>query len=267
MSPSPVGIRLARAVPGLLREVDTAAEPPPLLLAGEADDVVRLLDALARGGDPSLLRVVHAGDLESEHVRGAALVLVVRGAATPGEERVLAAAERREIALVCLALDRPPGYVLPYVRATDVVSASAVSEVSAAAVARRVALASGEGAWALARGLPILRRPVAEALVHRFARQNGLIGAAVFVPGADLPALTLNQLRMVMRIGAAYGRELDGASRAVLGGVVLSGFGLRALARESVRLLPLPGFLVKAAIAGGATWLLGNAAVELAGRR
>ena len=89
----------------------------------------------------------------------------------------------------------------------------------------------------------------------------------MFVPGADLPALTLNQVRMVMRIGAAFGGELDGAGRAALGAVVLSGFGLRALARESAKSLPFPEFLVKGAIAGGATWLLGTAAAELAGRR
>ncbi len=267
MSASPTGIRLARALPGLLREVDTGVEPPPLLLAGEAEGVAELASALARGGDPSLLRAVRPADLESEDIRGAALVVVVRGNLTSGDERALAGAERRGIPLVCLAVDAPRGYVLPYVRATDVVKGSAVDAASAAAVAQRIAAVAGETAWALARRLPVLRRPVAEALVRRFTGQNGLIGAAVFVPGADLPVLTLNQLRMVLRIGAAFGGEVDGAGRAALGAVVLSGFGLRALARESTRLLPLPEFLVKGAIAGAATWLLGNAAVELAGRR
>jgi uncharacterized protein (DUF697 family) len=119
----------------------------------------------------------------------------------------------------------------------------------------------------LARGLPVLRRPVTDVLVRRVAGQNSLIGAAVFVPGADLPILTLNQLRMVLRIGAAFGREVDGASRAALGAVVLTGFGLRALARGSTRVLPVPESLVKGAIAGSATWVLGAAAIGLASRR
>lgn len=267
MSSSPAEIRLARALPGLLREVDSSTRPLPLLLAGEAAGVAEVVRAFSERGEASFLRVVSPADLEQEQLRGAALLVVVRGIPTAADERLLEQGERRGLPLVCLALGLPRGHLLPYVRATDVIRGAAVDESSVAALARRIALTADEPVWALARGLPVLRRPVAEAIVRRSARQNSLIGAAVFVPGADLPMLTLNQLRMVLRIGAMFERRADTEGRLTLGAVILAAFGLRALARRSSRRLPLPELVVKGAIAGSATWALGKAAIGLADRR
>src|SRR5688572_31706532 len=38
---------------------------------------------------------------------------------------------------------------------------------------------------------------------------NAVLGAAIFVPGADFPVLTLNQLRLVLRLAQAHGEEID----------------------------------------------------------
>ena len=90
-------------------------------------------------------------------------------------------------------------------------------------------------------------------LIDNAAKQNGVVAAAVWIPGVDMPVLTALELRLVMQIAACYGHEL-GPDRAVeLAGVVGAGFGLRAVARELLDLVPLAGWIVK-----GAVGLLGH---------
>lgn len=102
---------------------------------------------------------------------------------------------------------------------------------------------------------------MSEQLVASFARRNGLVAAAVWIPGADLPILALNELRLVLRLVQANGaarevRDLLPELAATLG----AGFGLRALAREVLDLIPGPGWALKSAIAYGGTRALGEAA-------
>ena len=75
-------------------------------------------------------------------------------------------------------------------------------------IARRAADRWGDTSYVLAAKLPALRPAVCEEIVTKFARQNGILGAAIFIPGADFPVLTLNQIRMVLRLAAAHGEEL-----------------------------------------------------------
>lgn len=268
MSSGSTAVRVARALPGLLREVrDGAAAAPPLALAGPPSAVGELARALCRDGEPALVRQVgvdwatNASPLQEGGIEGAALVYVINGDMTPTDERVLREADHRRVPLVCLVVGGGDERVLPYVPATDVIRAGAVDGDAVAAVAKRVAARAGEAAWGLARGLPVLRRPVAQALVRRYARQNAAVGAAVFVPGADLPVLTLNQLRMVLRIAAAYGVELAGARALALAGVAGAGLGLRALARRAAGLAAFPSFALKGAVAYGGTLALGEATI------
>ena len=106
----------------------------------------------------------------------------------------------------------------------------------------------------------MLRDAVVEILVERFSRVNGTVGALVFVPGADMPVITLNQIRLVLRIahahGVGVGQERAPEVLAVLG----SGFALRTLARQAVELVPFAGWAVKAGVAYGGTRAIGEAA-------
>jgi uncharacterized protein (DUF697 family) len=113
----------------------------------------------------------------------------------------------------------------------------------------------------------VLRVAVCETLVSRFSRRNGLIGAAVFVPGVDMPVLTLNELRLVLRIAAAHGEEISNERLPELLAVVGGGLALRALARQVVDLVPGVGWAVKGAIAYAGTRALGEAAVRHFGAR
>ena len=121
----------------------------------------------------------------------------------------------------------------------------------------------GEGGAPLAARLPVLRRAVCDRIVASFARKNGLAGAAIFVPGADLPVLALNQVRMLLLLDQAYGLELDPRQRLPeIVATVGAGLGLRALARELLDLVPVAGWAVKGGVAYAGTRALGEAAIR-----
>jgi len=112
----------------------------------------------------------------------------------------------------------------------------------------------------LGRGYPALRRAACEDLIHKNARQNAVIGLLP-IPGADMPAITANQGRMVLGIAAAYGEELSLERARELLGVLAAGFGLRALARQVVKLVPAGGWAASAAIGYAGTLAMGRAAI------
>jgi uncharacterized protein (DUF697 family) len=77
-----------------------------------------------------------------------------------------------------------------------------------------------------------------------------------------MPVLTLNQIRLVLRIALAYGEQIDNRRAVELIGVVGAGFGFRAVARELLDLVPVAGWAVKGAIAYSGTKAIGEAAVR-----
>ena len=110
----------------------------------------------------------------------------------------------------------------------------------------------------LAKGYPPFRRAVCEEIVRKNARQNAVIGALP-IPGADMPVMTANQARMVLNIAAAHGEELSLDRARELLGVLAAGFGLRALSRQVVKLIPLAGWAAAAAIGYAGTVAMGRA--------
>jgi uncharacterized protein (DUF697 family) len=110
----------------------------------------------------------------------------------------------------------------------------------------------------LAKGYPRFRRAVCEEIIRKNARQNAVIGALP-IPGADMPVMTANQARMVLNIAAAHGEELSLDRARELLGVVAAGFGLRALARQVVKLVPLGGWAAAGAIGYAGTVAMGRA--------
>jgi uncharacterized protein (DUF697 family) len=221
-------------------------DPRPLAVAGARELV------------PLLARELRAGGEASSVVEGrsdGAAVLVWVGAA---DEGALRDADRRGVPIVAVTDDES----LPYVLATDIVRVPAGSGFPIAEIAAAVARKLGEDGTSLAARLPVLRRPVCDELIASFSKRNGLIAAAVFVPGVDMPILTLNQIRLVLRIGLAHGVELDNSRALELMGVVGAGFGLRAAARELLDLVPVAGWALKGGIAYSGTRAIGEAAVR-----
>jgi uncharacterized protein (DUF697 family) len=235
------------AAVGVLREVRRgAAHRGPLAVGGARELVPVLARALREGGD--------ASTVVEDRLDGVSGLIWV---GAPDEER-LREANRRDLPIIAVT----DADTVPYVLATDVVRVPPGQgfplEEIGAALGRRL----GDAAIPLAARLPVLRKPVCDALIARFSKKNAVIAAAVFIPGVDLPILTLNEIRLVTRIALAHGAELDGSRFPELLGVVGAGLGFRAIARELLDAIPVAGWAVKAGVAYGGTRAIGEAAVR-----
>ena len=253
------------AVWGVVKELRAASEDfKPLLFAGAPGPARALLEGLAAGGDPGAARDFSGRPLEAYDLEGArVLVYVVEGARTSEEdERALRLAGRKGVEVVAVLVGVPPGEVpdVPYVAATDVVAVRPGEELPLETVARHVAAVADEASYQLAARLPAMRPAVVRTIVKRFSTQNGVLGAAIFIPGADFPVLTLNQIRMVLRIAAAHGEEIDRERALEVLSVVGLGLGFRTIARQALGVVPVAGWAVKGGVAYGATRALGEAA-------
>ena len=97
---------------------------------------------------------------------------------------------------------------------------------SRSAIARRLGEDGGAARGAACRCYAARSRP---ARRRASPGRTAIVGAAVFVPGADLPVLALNQLRLVLRLEQAYGLEVDPRERLPeIAATIGAGFGLRA---------------------------------------
>jgi hypothetical protein len=174
------------AVWGVVDELRRAATDERVLAVDGARELAGALRReLARGGDAAAL--VGAGDLD----RAAALVHVLAAPPSEEDERTLRAARRARVPVVCVVAAAEAEHV-PYVLPTDVVRVAAGAGFPLGEIANLLARRLGESATPLAARLPALREAVCRELVASFSRRNGIVGVAVFVPGADLPVLTLN---------------------------------------------------------------------------
>jgi uncharacterized protein (DUF697 family) len=101
---------------------------------------------------------------------------------------------------------------------------------------------------------------VAERLIESTARRAGAAGALVFLPGADMPVITLMQIRLVAELAALHDRPLGVDRAPELGAVFLAGFGWRALGRQLAGAVPGAGWALKGGLAYTATRAIGEAA-------
>ena len=245
----------ALALFNVAKEVRLAAsDDRALAVAGTPELATALMRELGRGGDRDAL----VGPYALDHA--AALVLVLVGPPSEADEEVLKAARRKQVPVLCLAAGPEVHGPVPHVLPADVVRAEPGRGFPVEELARVLAWLLGEAATPLAARLPVLRDAVCAHLVESFSRRNAITAAAVFVPGADLPLLTLNQARLVLRIASAYGVEIDGQRLPELLSVLGAGFGFRAIAREALDLVPVAGWALKGAVAYAGTRALGEAA-------
>jgi uncharacterized protein (DUF697 family) len=242
------------AVWGLLRELRTAAqETRPLVVSGPLAE--QLAKELSRGVAPGAVRVggpvAHAD----------CLIRILAGAPTQEDEEELKAAKRAKVPVVVVQTGMED-FDVPYVLATDIVKCRPGEGFPVEEIAAAVAARLGEAGTGLAARVPVLREPVCRELIESFSRKNGILAVAIFVPGADFPVLTLNQIRLVLRIGAAHGVEIDQQRLPEVLATVAAGFGFRALARQLLGAIPVAGWAVKGGVAYGGTRALGEAAMR-----
>ena len=235
------------SVVSVIRELRRGSgDPRPLCVAGARELVPLLARELREGGD--------AGSVVEGRAEHAAVLVWVGDA----DDAALRAASRAGVPIVAVS----EADTLPYVLATDIVHVPAGQGFPVEEIAKAVARVLGEDGTSLAARLPALRPAVCAELIRSFSKKNALVSAAVFIPGVDMPILTLNQVRLVARIALAYGQELDQQRVLELLGVVGAGFGFRAVARELLDFVPVAGWALKGAVAYAGTRAVGEAAVR-----
>lgn len=125
-----------------------------------------------------------------------------------------------------------------------------------------VIAACKDKALPMSLAFPFVRRPYANEIVNVTSVQNAGIGAVLFIPGADMPIMTLNQAKMLLQIAAAYGQPMTFERAKELAAVVAGGFSCRSLARQVVGILPAGGWVAKGVIGYTGTLAMGKAAIE-----
>jgi uncharacterized protein (DUF697 family) len=260
-----------------LRDVRAESEERgPLRLCGQAAPLRAIERALmdAPGTDSGAVeryavRRLRPGDVEA---LARASVVVYGGEVTASlddETRAdleVVGAAGRPVVVILEGVDVPDDALVEAARVHGVSPASVIPAKRGKFPARRalrlVAERAGAAGPALAARLPALRPYVVERLIDQAARRNGLVAAAVWIPGADLPVLTAVQLRLVLQIAACHGVEVSPDRAVELLGVLGAGFGMRTVARELLDVVPVAGWVVKGGVAYGGTRALGRAADE-----
>jgi uncharacterized protein (DUF697 family) len=268
---------------GLAKEIQVSSrDAKPLVVGGVRELAAVLRRELGKDAKPGGVR-------QSDDPRGGAVFVYVLGNdPTEDDERALKRARRARVPIVAVAVGPGPkapksdirGRVrhddssphlspvsdeltIPFVLATDVVRVGAGEGFPVDTIASVIAARLGEDGAPLASRVPALRGPVCDALVSSFSRRNGIVAAAIFIPGADLPVLLLSQVRMVLRLEQAHGLDADPRERAPeLLATIAAGFGLRALARQLLGVIPVAGWAVQGAVAYTGTRALGEATVK-----
>jgi uncharacterized protein (DUF697 family) len=241
-----------KSVWNVVRDLRRAAEDTgPLVVSGALAE--QLARELSSDAAPGAVRT--DGRVEDASV----LVRVLAGAPTDEDALRLRVANRAGVPVVAVQTARET-FDVPYVLAADVVACPPGAGFPVEELAGVIAARLGDDAVGLAARVPALREAVCEALVDRFSRLNGIVGVAIFIPGADFPVLTLNQIRLVLRLAAAHGVELDQSRVPEVLATVGAGLGLRTFARTILGVVPVAGFAVRGAVAYGGTKALGEAA-------
>lgn len=113
---------------------------------------------------------------------------------------------------------------------------------------------------ALAAAIPAFKQEVANRVIAKTAGQNAVIGAAIFIPGADMPIMTANQIKMILRLSAIYNEEISAKRLYEILAVIGGGFAFRELAKQVLGLVPVAGWAIKGGIGYGGTVAMGQVA-------
>lgn len=125
-----------------------------------------------------------------------------------------------------------------------------------------VSAVDAEKKLAFSIAYPFVRRPLAYDAISSTSLQNAGIGVVVFVPGADMPLMTANQIKMILQIAAAYGQPLGPERVLELLGVLVNAFIFRNISRQLAGFVPALGWAVKGTMGYLGTQAIGRAAIE-----
>ena len=125
--------------------------------------------------------------------------------------------------------------------------------------------ASPDAALLIGRELPAFRRAAAQRIIRNATLASLVVGLEP-IPLIDIPILLGTQIRLVLRLGALYGEEMDSTdamkhARELLL-TIAGGASMRFLAEQAAKAVPFGGDFVAGAIAGAATYSIGQVALE-----
>jgi uncharacterized protein (DUF697 family) len=270
-----LGIDVRKIVKVLAEVGATADREARVCLVGNGVAVTQLATSLSAGaaevrdGVSGCLDVLTADDFPRQRDlrrRWSATVLVIDADLPADRAEIVAAAARAAGVPVFAVTQSCSGHVSQAwlteagLAGGDVVTEAFADAGHGEATAERLAAVCGDAALSLGRRLPVVRRAVVRRLIDHTARQNGVVGVVVFLPGADMPVMTLNQVRMVLKMAAAYGEDVGFERAAEILSVLTAGLGLRTLARQALDVVPVAGWALKGAVGYSGTVAIGTAA-------
>lgn len=115
---------------------------------------------------------------------------------------------------------------------------------------------------AYAQMFPFLRTRIANNIIYTCSLENGGIGIIKILPGADMPLMTLNQIRMLLQLAAIYGYKINEDRVIEIISIVVAAFGMRYISNKVKKNSAIPKFLVDGTFGVSATVVLGNLAKE-----
>ena len=125
--------------------------------------------------------------------------------------------------------------------------------------------ASPEAALVIGHELPAYRRSAAQRIIRNATLVSVAAGIEP-IPLVDIPILLGAQIRLVLRLAALYGEPLDSTNAMLHARALITtmagGLGFRYLAEQAAKFVPFGGDFVAGAIAGAATWSMGQVALE-----
>lgn len=107
--------------------------------------------------------------------------------------------------------------------------------------------------------LGAIYRDVARRYISAFAVIAATL-AAVPLPFATMPAITVLQVSMIVALGQLYGQRLSFSQAGGIASTIAGGFLAQAIGRELIKLVPGLGSVVAASWAAAYTWALGEGA-------
>jgi hypothetical protein len=233
----------------------------PVLVTGMLAE--QLARQLSDGASPG---AVVAGD-RALLDRASVLVHVIAGELTAEDDELVRTADRLTVPVVLVQIWPQEDWTPPFVRSAFVVECQAGAGFPAPEIAARIVEAV-DAPVGLASRVPVLEDVTSRSLITSTIVRSALLAAGFAGKRGARPLITLEQLAMVAAL-----RELQGRAQAppdpkllagTAAGVAGTGFLLREVARFSRRLLPRP--VADAAVAAGATWLIGVGARRFGNR-
>ncbi len=255
-------LNLTKSLKAMREASASAAESASILLAGDQALVERAKERFAEGGTvPSSLTGSLSGPAGVAPAPGELLVVFTTPDKESDVEASLAALAAKGPVIV--AVDEGPGtrHKAGYLAGGIVRLSFSDSDAGWDRLFSLCAETAGDKGIALGRRYPAVRRAAARRLIARTSAQNVFIALVFFVPGSDMPAMTLNQAKMVLNIATMYGERIDRERAVELAGLVALGFGFRGLGRLLVRAVPGFAIVMRMATAYSATTAVGLGAI------